>query len=329
MTFDKTPRLPRRAAGLAAMLVAGAALVSSAGAMELAVIGKTIILTGPVTGPEPELLKKALADHPGTDLVVLRNSYGGNATAGYRVGEMLREAGLTTAVSGYCISSCSRMFLGGKQRIFTTDYPADRTYVGFHGHYDAKGNLDAASVARHGLYDWIVRHSDGKADPALVRRWIAIPKNTGAAHFFFPDLQTAQGHSAFFCDGREIQRPTRCEPLATDASERGIITDWRRIASPDKDALPEKLRARQFPASGHAALEDTGKLPLDPAVGREQYQRYLNASLPRAFAVSPGRQHWAWNTGGSDVNALALKRCEERAGQACVLYSVDDNVVYK
>jgi hypothetical protein len=33
--------------------------------------------------------------------------------------------------------------------------------------------------------------------------------------------------------------------------------------------------------------------------------------------------------GAEDVNAQALKRCEERAQQACVLYSVDDNVVYK
>ena len=57
---------------------------------------------------------------------------------------------------------------------------------------------------------------------------------------------------------------------------------------------------------------------------------YLLASLPRAFAVAPTRKHWAWVAGGAeDVNAQALKRCEERAQQACVLYSVDDNVVYK
>ena len=91
-----------------------------------------------------------------------------------------------------------------------------------------------------------------------------------------------------------------------------------------------KLRAHQFPASGYAALEDATKLPLDTAPGLEQYRRYRRAPLPRAFAVAPNRKHWAWNWGATDdVIELALKRCEERAGQACVLYSVDENVVYK
>ena len=72
------------------------------------------------------------------------------------------------------------------------------------------------------------------------------------------------------------------------------------------------------------------KLPLDAAAGQEQYQLYLQAPLPRAFAVAPSRKHWAWNSGSTgDVIEQAMKRCEERARQPCVLYSVDDNVVYK
>ncbi len=333
MVFGKarTP-LRRLATRLLPALAVGAAALSggSALAMALASHGNTIILSGPVTGGELVLVKDAFAANPKIDLVVLRNSHGGDAWTGYRVGEFLREAGVTTAVSGYCISSCSRMFLGGKQRVFTNDYPADRTYVGFHGHYNAQGNLDPLSVGKGGLYEWIVKYSDGKADPALVKRWIAIEKNKGAANFFHPDVTAALGHSVFFCDGQQAQKPTSCEALGTNALERGVITDERRIASPDQDTLPEKLRARQFPASGYAALEDAQKLPVDAPAGLEQYQRYLQASLPRAFAVAPGRKHWAWVSGGTDdVNAQALKRCEERAQQACVLYSVDDNVVYK
>ena len=109
-----------------------------------------------------------------------------------------------------------------------------------------------------------------------------------------------------------------------------MITQRRRIDSPDQGALPDKLRGQQFPASGYAELEDTNKLPLDGVEGREAYERYLQAPLPRAFAVAPGRQQWAWKAAAAgDVNAQALERCQERARQACVLYSVDDNVVYK
>lgn len=298
--------------------------------MAVVVVGNALVLSGPVVGSELAKVKDAFSANPKINLVVLRNSYGGDAWTGYRLGELFREAGVTTAVSGYCVSACSRMFLGGKQRRFTNDYPADRTYVGFHGHYDAQGTLDLRSVHSLGLYQWILRYSDGKADPELVKRWIAIQRNRGSANFFHPDVADVLGNSVFFCDGQQARKPSACEPLGTNALERGVITDALRIASPDQDALPEKLRAQQFPASGHAALDDVQKLPLDEVAGQAQYQRYLLATLPRAFAVAPNRRHWAWNSGGTgDVVELALKRCEEFARQACVLYSVDDNVVYK
>jgi len=101
-------------------------LGSTVHSMELAAHGNTIILSGPVVGTELVMVKDAFAANPKIDLVVLRNSHGGEAWTGYRVGEFFRDAGVTTAVSGYCISSCSRMFPGGKQRLFTDDFPADR-----------------------------------------------------------------------------------------------------------------------------------------------------------------------------------------------------------
>ena len=330
MTSWNIPVSLVRVASRAALLCVMAVSASAAAAMELATFGNTIILSGPVNGSEWAMVKDAFAANPHIDLVVLRNSHGGDAGTGYEIGEFFREKGVTTAVSGYCVSSCSRMFLGGKKRVFTDDYPVDQTRVGFHGHYDAHGNLNGASVIRGGLYDWIIRYSDGKADPDLVKRWIAIKKNKGAASFFHPDLAATLGNSVFFCDGLQRQSITQCEPVPTDAMQRGVITDTRRISSPDQETLPARIRARQFPASGFAAVDDIKKVPLDNAEGIEQYRRYLMAPTPKAFAVAPTRQHWSWNSGAKeDVNAQALERCEERAKQSCVLYGVDDNVVYK
>ena len=119
--------------------------------MELKVVGNQLILTGRVVGDEPGKAEEALAKSPELDIVVLRNSPGGNAPAGYQIGQLLREHGLRTAVSGYCYSSCSRMFLGGRARYFTDDYPAEYTNIGFHGHYYANGHLDADLVRQLGL----------------------------------------------------------------------------------------------------------------------------------------------------------------------------------
>jgi len=195
-------------------------------AMELKVLGNQLILSGRVVGDEPEKVKGALANSPEIDTVILRNSPGGDAPAGYQTGQLLRERGLRTAVSGYCYSSCSRMLLGGSTRYFTDDYPAEDTHIGFHGHYRADGYLNAALMGQYGLRDWIIKYSDGKADANLVERWINIPYSRGMIHFFHPMLVNRAGASTT-CMGRGDE-PTRlvfaCEPIGKTALELGIVT---------------------------------------------------------------------------------------------------------
>ena len=152
---------PRPMAPAALLLIVMLTLSPTAPAMELKVVGNQIILTGPVLGDEPGKVREALASSAAIDTVILRNSSGGNAPAGYQVGEMIRERGLRTAVSGYCYSSCSRMFLGGRTRYFTDDYPPEYNNVGLHGHYNRLGQLNVDSVRRYGLRDWIIKYSDG------------------------------------------------------------------------------------------------------------------------------------------------------------------------
>ena len=159
-----------RSTGLAAilLLITSAFLPMRSLAMELKIVGNQIILSGPVVGDEPGKIREALANTPDIDTAILRNSPGGNAPAGYQVGELIREHRLRTAVSGYCYSSCSRMFLGGSTRYFTGDYVPENNNVGFHGHYDRMGHLNANLVRQYGLRDWLINYSDGKADPLLV-----------------------------------------------------------------------------------------------------------------------------------------------------------------
>ena len=305
------------------------ALAPNLHAMEVKVIGNTLIMSGPVVGDEYAKVKYAFMTNPSIDLAILRNSHGGDAKTGYRVGEFFRERGITTAVSGFCISSCSRMFLGGKRRLFTDDYPAQRTYIGFHGHYN-NNNLNSQSVNALGLYDWILKYSDGKADEALVKRWINIERASGMVAFMHPDLALKQNYSTFFCEGTEQVRPIGCEPLKeTNAIDRGIATETLLIASPDQNTLPEKLRAKEFPASGYAQLSDVSKVPLVPAAGIENYKKFLTSNSPKAFAVSYSKQVWAWNAGNENANELALQRCADRAKETCFLYAVDELVVFK
>jgi hypothetical protein len=203
--------------------------------MKLKVAGTQLILSGPVVGDEPGKVREALASSPGIETVILRNSGGGNAPAGYQVGQLLRERGLRTAVSGYCYSSCSRMFLGGSTRYFTDDYIPEYNNVGFHGHYDRKGRLNANLVRQYSLHDWIIKYSDGKANPALVERWINIPYSRGMIHFFHPGLVKRAGASTFMCQGEESAGSVfACEPIDKTALDLGIITSLETVHSADR-----------------------------------------------------------------------------------------------
>jgi len=303
-------------------------LIGTTNAMDMKVVEKTVIMSGAVMNGDLGKFESVLSENPSIETVVLRNSHGGDVQSGYRIGEMIRARGLSTALSGYCISSCSRMFLGGKQRRFTDDYKPDKTFVGFHGHYDSNGNINRQEVYRNGLFEWVVKYSDGKADKELVKKWVDIYRANGMVAFMHPSANNTRNVKAFFCQGNEQKRPMSCEALDADALMLGVITDIVFVQSADRAEL---LRLRQINAidSGYANINDSERVPLDSSAGIDNYKKFLQSDEPKAFAVAKNRKHWAWNSGAEDAEELALKRCEDRSGQKCILYAVDGTVVYQ
>jgi hypothetical protein len=172
-----------------------------------------LVMAGTVRGTELEQLKSWLAQHPEIDTILLKNSNGGNAAAGYAVGEFIREKGLATGLIGRCVSSCSRMFLGGKKRFFTTELPSEKTMIGFHGNYGADGKLlpDRSPL----LKGWVIKHLGWNEDQQrqfepLVDLWVNIETNAGMLYFF--DEETTKepgGSSVVYCSGTESRQSDR------------------------------------------------------------------------------------------------------------------------
>jgi len=194
--------------------------------MEIQTCDSQVILSGRVEGNEYRLVEDILSKNPGITTAVLRNSPGGDADTGYRLGALFRDKGIATYVSGYCRSSCSRLFLGGKERYFTDDYATDRTHVGFHSNYGKDGQI--VPGAPYQLKRFIEKHAGGKADEALVDRWVNLRNRNGFAYFFHPQaLKRQDGMSILLCQGSEPgnQRWTQCEKIARhDALSMGIVT---------------------------------------------------------------------------------------------------------
>jgi len=97
------------------------------------------------------------------------------------------------------------------------------------------GRLDANLVRQYGLRDWIIKFSDGKADPALVERWINIPYSRGMIHFFHPGLIKRAGASTFMCQGDDSSGSVfACEPITKTALDLGIVTSLDLVRSADR-----------------------------------------------------------------------------------------------
>ena len=305
-------------------------VVSPGHAMEIKPMGEQLILSGPVVASDYDAVESSLSSAPQIKMIILRNSPGGDAPTGYHLGELFRQKSLETAVSGFCYSSCSRLFLGGKERYFTDDYPPEYTQIGLHGHYDGKGDLNAASVNALHLKDWIIHYSDGRADEALVERWINIPRGTGLIHFYNPALVNIGGYSTFMCQGTEPDHPRifDCERIGKNALDLGIATSPSLVHSHDQRRIRETILETP-PRSRFAAISDDTRLPGISEAGRQEYRRFLTALSPRAFAIAPSGHAWAWNASlVPDAASRALAKCAERAREQCQLYAVDDAVVW-
>jgi dienelactone hydrolase len=80
------------------------------------------------------------------------------------------------------------------------------------------------------------------------------------------------------------------------------------------------------PPSGHARIDDLSGPPTSQPNREGAYRRFLDAKLPRAFAIGPnGAAGWA---SGDWALGRALGSCQRRGGERCRLYAVDDDVVW-
>jgi hypothetical protein len=154
--------------------------------MDFQVHGSEVWLSGHVVGDEYAALLDILTKNP-VRTVVFTYSGGGNANAGYNVGELIRQRGLATVIRGSCASSCSRMWLGGVTRTLE----GTNSRVGFHGNYDGAGDLRPDAPAR--LRAWLPAFAP--VDRQLMEQWIVLPHHTQMM-YFYNDRAELCDHSA-------------------------------------------------------------------------------------------------------------------------------------
>jgi S1-C subfamily serine protease len=89
-------------------------------------------------------------------------------------------------------------------------------------------------------------------------------------------------------------------------------------------------------AQDYARIDDIDKLPFATERMRERYRYFLTRPLPRAFVISEGGD-WRLASGAASNNPQspgppaerAMRECEKARTGRCIVYAVDDRVVWR
>jgi len=197
--LEKFEQLPKIAIGwlFLFMVCLGLPISTVSVAMEIKTNGNQVIMSGPVVGFECDELRTIFRKQS-IKQVIFKNSGGGNADAGYCVGSLIRENGISTKIQGRCASSCSRMWLGG----VTRELAGPGSRVGLHGNYDRHGNLRFGAPDR--LRTWITAHAPS-VDKKLLEQWINLPINKQMMYFYNSKAELCERKSCSEIRGRNAR----------------------------------------------------------------------------------------------------------------------------
>lgn len=130
---------------------------------------------------------------------------------------------------------------------------------------------------------------------------------------------------------QRLAKPGADEPAAFQAafgiSESDFIRFLETRLAIDQTA-PLRHAGMVPPPSGYANVANLDKFPLKSASGAlDGYRNFLQARPPKAFALSL-LGAWGYEDEAPDAMARAMASCRTTDPLGCVLYAVDENVVF-
>nr|WP_315429247.1 rhodanese-like domain-containing protein [uncultured Albidiferax sp.] len=244
--------------------------------MTLEVQGHQLFATGPVGGDDLLKFNQAFAN-PAVDTVVLVNSPGGNLWDGLRISKLIADKGYNTVTAGFCNSACAILFMGGKERRFSSAFDPALTYIGIHGAH----NMDTGSVqtqANPQIYALLKTAMGEKFNASIVNTALYQMDDRDAVLVVPDNIRNPQA-STFHCNAGQTPRKDCTHYKDTDALSLGVITHNDLVTL----ALP-------------SAFQPSTKL-----LGRAQTVVLVN---PAAYLETVAQQHCASDRCKDSINAL-------------------------
>lgn len=189
-------------------------------AMKVEVHGSTIYASGPV---EDDLRKfQDALNKPGVDKVVFVNSPGGDLWTGMNVGRLIANQGINTVIAGYCVSACSIMFMGGKERSFSDAFRPAMTYIGIHGAHNKDTKAVNASLQPQ-IFAFFKQNISDRFNATVMNTALYEMDDAGAMLKVFDAPRMPKRHP-YHCKSSQSLRKDCTDFKDLDALSLGIVT---------------------------------------------------------------------------------------------------------
>lgn len=221
-------------------------------AMTIEVQGNQVFATGPVQD-DLRKFEEAFAK-PGVDTVVFVNSPGGDLWTGLRVGGLIADKGYKTVIAGSCVSACSIMFMGGKQRQFSDAFRPNQTFIGIHGAHNSETKQVIATLQPQ-IFAFYKLHMTDKFNAAVMNQALYQMEDSGSLLRVFDPVRSNKT-ATYHCVSSQTPRD-KCSKLPeADAVNLGILTNAEFV----KVNLPATFQARQL-VFGREPVVDVADMP--------------------------------------------------------------------
>ena len=258
-------------------------------AMTVEVHGNQVFATGRVDD-DLRKFEEALAK-PGVDTVVFVNSPGGDLWTGLRVGRLIADKGVKTVIAGSCVSACSIMFMGGRQRQFSDAMRPNLTFIGIHGAH----NKDTKSInpsVQPQIFAFYKQHIGEKFNTTVMNQALYDMDDAGSLLRVFDPVRSIKT-LPYHCKSSQTPRDKCSKFEATDAVSLGIVTtpELLQVNLPANFKASNAIFGRELTVEVTdlpATLAELAEAKCPVPTCKDNVKKLLERQEHRAIALSPG-----------------------------------------
>lgn len=220
-------------------------------AMTLERVNNDLYATGPTVDQDFLSFQEAFAKG-GIQRLILVNGPGGDLWTGMQLARLVQDAKIKTVVSGYCLSACSLIFMGGQERAFGSGHLPRVTMIGIHGAHD-KNSKQLSYAEMPQMYALYKQKMGEKFDAQVINQALFdIKEASGFLRIREVQRTHEKDRTPWFCATGQTPFEQCQQHLGKDAYTLGVVTQVETVDL-------------QLPASMKTRLGFFGKALGEPA----------------------------------------------------------------